>query len=176
MQRDLRKNQDNLIIIGTGVIAFGIWSVLHSIMLWLTSPDLANDIVQNTDDPLAISPAAANAITFIILLVLLLADLSLRVYMGRCAISEGRGTRKKQGSFYLFWAGVMATMYLANVALSIIFWKESVKSPVRSGITIAIDLTSAAILIDLIEGKHEKAPNQILSCYTNYLESTNLKK
>ncbi len=35
---------------------------------------------------------------------------------------------------------------------------------------------SASILIDLIEGKHETAPNQILSCYTNYLESTNLKK
>ena len=147
LERELRRNQDTLSSVGLGVMAFGAWSVIETVILFIIQiPKQAAETVESEYVPAFIAVAG------VMLLVLLAADLLLRVYVGRSARAEWRQGGQRKG--YLFAAGFLALISLA----SLVFILLSVILPGKFGtgentdtVTIAvIELTSLITLIEMI--------------------------
>lgn len=97
LQVRLRKDRNTLVVVGAGVIAFGVWSVIKAVMY--AAVNIETLLVTRSGERL--SPAAF----WIALAVIVAIELALRVYVGRSAIAEGRGVKK--GALYIVLAILM---------------------------------------------------------------------
>ena len=143
MQKQLRKQRDSLMISGTGVIAFGAWSVLRSIVYFATGVrEIQSSFPQRFANDMTI------ATLYVLLFAFLTFDLSLRVYVGLCARSEGRG--KSAGIAYLVVACILISSYLYSVPQDIIVFTRGNDSLLNLFASLFIDLTSLLTLILLL--------------------------
>ena len=115
----LRRYQNTLVIIGMGVIMFGVWSVIRTIVLGLSSSDSALSVISDVlDDNMAKS--TAERVAQVILMWLVIAAigfvLALRIYVGLSARAEVFG--KRRGSGYLIVAIVMIVAYLISILIN----------------------------------------------------------
>lgn len=138
-QLSLRKNQNNLVVIGLGVIAFGVWSTIKAVLY----------TAFNTESLLGES-AGDNLVTlalWIIMAFILAIDLSLRLYVGLNAIAEGRERKRKTG--YIVMALLMALGNFVSVAAELYFIRstESIGTVI---VTIVVDLTSGIMLTEMV--------------------------
>ena len=92
----LRRDENTLMVVGSGVIIFGVWSVLKVLLLETTRlPEMMAEIrLEDLGfEELGLGDlswvVAAMAIVFI--LIGLLLDLSIRVFVGLSARAEGKG-------------------------------------------------------------------------------------
>ena len=87
LQIQLRKNQDTLKIVGLGVMVFGVWSIVKTI-LYTTAQwsSITEEIVV----------PEANVYLFMIA-VTMVVEIAVRLYIGRSAIAEGKGERRRPG-------------------------------------------------------------------------------
>lgn len=138
----LRRYQNLLILSGTGSIFFGFWTVIKSIMTFLTQSDLMNTIIgEDANDPFYVT------IGYVFVILILLWILMLRVYIGLCARSEGYGKKKRW--FYLVVAILM-------LAFDIYFFMGfNFNSPVYTSVfdiivSMIVDLTSMITLAEMI--------------------------
>ena len=141
-QATIRRLQDNLVVLGTGVIVFGVWTIIKMVLLCtLGSTSLQNLIgPANSDVPM---------VAFYVALVLAgLFELGMRLFVGLSARSEGFGKRKGYG--YLI---VVALMILASgvsvvqSTTSLFFLEASFFDYV---VTLAIEGTSLVLLVLLV--------------------------
>lgn len=101
MEMKLRKHQNTLVVAATGVVLFGLWSIVKTLMFLTSSwAVLATEAVE-----LGLTNKFVIAFIIAIMIAVLGADLLMRLYIGFCAISEGKGTKSR--SFYLLVAGWM---------------------------------------------------------------------
>ena len=138
LQIQLRKNQNTLIVVGLGVIAFGVWSVIKSVLLTtLTGDTLANITEQGT---------AVTVAFWIMLGIVLAIDLRLRLYVGLAAINEGRGRKKRKA--YIVWAFLMAFMgaLAVVIGLATIGSSEAIGTTV---VTVIVETTSCVLLVEM---------------------------
>lgn len=138
LQVQLRKNQNTLVVIGLGVIAFGIWSVIKSVLLNVFSGQPLEGISEEE--------TAVKVIFWILLVGSLAIDLRLRFYVGLSAINEGRGRKKRKA--YIVWAFFMAFMSaLAVVAgLATIRYSEAIGTMI---VMIVVETTSCVLLVEM---------------------------
>lgn len=146
METELRRRRIDLMTLGSGVIAFGVWSVVKSILYLMVMP---SDFSSLEIDPELRGIAVALGYAFVILLIVL--TQSLRLYVGLAARAEGRG--RKKGPAYI----VIVVLILAfDTAVWLIllgdFWsgKLSNQSRLDYVVSTAVDLTSMATLVDLL--------------------------
>ena len=138
LQIQLRKNQNTLIVVGLGVIAFGVWSVIKSVLLTaFNGESLAALSEQGT---------AYVAAFWILLGISLALDLRLRFYVGLAAINEGRGRKKRKA--YIVWAFLMAFMGALTVVagLATIGRYEPIGTTV---VTVIVEATSCVLLVEM---------------------------
>lgn len=138
LQIQLRKNQNTLIVVGLGVIAFGVWSVIKSVLLTaFNGESLAALSEQGT---------AYVAAFWILLGISLALDLRLRFYVGLAAINEGRGRKKRKA--YIVWAFLMAFMGALTVVagLATIGRYEAIGTTV---VTVIVETTSCVLLVEM---------------------------
>ena len=146
MEIELRRRRINLSTLGAGVVAFGVWNVLKTMLYIFTSP--VNFVV--VDD--AGEYGAVVSLIFYVLLGLLLAlDLSLRLYIGLSARAEGRGRRK--GSGYIIAAAVLFAM---TAAYYVAAWVTHSNTRLENQaaldyyVSMFVDITAMIMLGDLL--------------------------
>ena len=146
MKRELRRNEDKLVIDGIGVIIFAAWTVIKVILLfWVNEyrPEI------NPEETSSIAPLWAVALILLVMLGLLVSP---RLYVGFSAIAEGKGKCKK--SVYLFVAGLIIAINIGMYIAAAVYQGmniESVQFSADGILALVIDLTSLAILIEMIK-------------------------
>ena len=138
MESKIRRLEDNLITIGTGVVLFAVWAVVKYI-LTLYSEGLQQAVATYQEEGTAL---------YVISYVFMMFDFLLRCFIGFSARAEGIG--EKKGNAYIILACVLFLVYFLSVlieAFFIIFFPNDILYLL---ITIFIDATSVFFTADLI--------------------------
>ena len=140
-QIKLRKYQNTLVVVGMGVIAFGIWSVIKTVMLTAFNKDeMAELSAQGT---------AVEVVFWVMLGIMLAIDLWLRLYVGLAAIQEGRGKKRKA---YIAWIFLMAFFSALGVlvGLASIGSDEAPATALGTAVvTVIVEATSCVLLVEM---------------------------
>ena len=135
MEIKTRRLENNMITLGTGIIAFSIWALLK---YTLTSfSDLS---------PTKTMTAKARVVFYIIVIVFSLTDVLLHFYIGVSARSEGKG--KKKTPLYLVLSALIIMVYLLGIAFEIYLLFFS-KNYFTLFVTTLVDMTSTIIFIEM---------------------------
>ena len=141
MEAKKRRLENNLVTLGTGIIAFGLWAFIK---LLLTVFFLGNAYFKDTakEDRLA-----ALIVTLVVAVLMLL----MYVWLGLSARAEGKG--KKKNPFYLIVVGLISLFNIVTIPLSILYLLtefNEIEDPLTVFVTIIIDVTTMIFLIQLI--------------------------
>ncbi len=146
MEQKLRRNQNALVILGAGVIAFGFWSGIKTILVYFLQTDKMNEIAAELGEGVGNIPPML--LLWIIVSVILGIDLLLRLYVGLSARAEGFG--RKRGRAYLVVAALMIVFFAAAIIFSITsFSLDNYDSILDAVVTFAVDLTTMITLREL---------------------------
>ena len=135
--RIIRKTEDNLITIGNGVMLFGVWTLLKSILTFII-------FGSELDETL---PFAVKAVATVIIWAVILLDTGGRIYIGYAARCEGRREKKLP---YLGFTGFLLLVYIIAVILEIVLLVTLAEEIVYMLIVLVIDVTSLIFLLQLM--------------------------
>lgn len=103
----VRRSRNILYTIGTGVAAFGVWSIAKSILFLVTDMPRLTSIAKEAGESVehVVADSVITALIIGIVLLVLLVDILLRLYIGVCARKHARGSLRKKT--YLFFSCLM---------------------------------------------------------------------
>ena len=101
MEKELRRLRISLMTLGSGVFAFGVWSILKSYLYLWVNPVVFDDIAEQEQ-------YAVMIIFYVLFTFFMLIDLLLRAYVGKGARAMGMGKRK--GLTYMIVLSLMLTV------------------------------------------------------------------
>ena len=136
-ERKLRRYQNLLTVSGLGVIIFGLWSVLKTILLFFLKEGAFGELPDET---------VYRVILLAIIGGILLVDMMVRLYVGLSARAEGFG--KKKGYGYIVVGILMALLSLASLVM--IFFDASEKSITEMIVSFIVEATSLVVTIELL--------------------------
>ena len=136
-ERKMRRYRNLLTVSGLGVIIFGLWSVLKTILLLFMKEGILSEIPDDT---------FVRVMFFLILGGILLVDVLIRLYVGLSARAEGFG--KKKGYGYVVIAILMALASLASLVL--IFFDSNEQSIWELIVSVIVEATSLVVTIELL--------------------------
>ena len=145
MEKKLRRSQVTLVTLGTGVILFGVWSVVKSLLYFRTN--LFADLDTQVEPELLPYMLA----TVVIVALFVLADLGIRLKIGRRARAEGMGRRQKNG--YLILAALIVLVNITGDLLGVyalVKYGISEQSGLEYVVSVLVDLSSTVLLAELI--------------------------
>ena len=154
MQTELIKHRHTLAVVGMGAIAFGIWSLIKSILYFMLVEPIFDTISSNYDD-LSNSKYEAwvlVAITFAIVVMFVLIDMLLRWKVGRKAMAVSRGDKEPGVGFFIL-SSILLLMDMAELimgALSIAGIIPSDEDITDQISTLLVDFTSVVMLIEML--------------------------
>ena len=132
----IRRYRDTLIIVGTGILVLGVWSIAK----FLLQISLFKDYL---------AQFGISEIAICILLVLYVIDIVIRAYIYKCARAESRGIQK--GSLFLFFAGLVAFSHLVSIAESIALLVVNDSTSILETIaTVIVDFTCFCMTVEFI--------------------------
>ena len=141
---ELRRNQDTLVIIGSGVIVFGIWSIIRTFLTQLFGADPILEIDAD-------SGSFERVIGYIGAGIVLAVELGIRLYIGLSARAEGMGKPRGRGYLMLSWLLLIGDLLL--ILLGILSYVEKALGEginAQDVISVLIEITNAVILAQLI--------------------------
>lgn len=139
---------------GTGTILFSVWTVVKTLGSLFIRREEAVAIARRTADEVGVVISDQNLfyIMIAVLLTTMLLFLGIRTYIGRAAISEGRGFRRSNG--YLILAVILIIINTAAVIIMFISTKSQeylwMFSSDTSLSTLIIELTSIIMLAEMV--------------------------
>ena len=145
-------------IVGTGIIMFGAWAAIKVYSAILLAKDSTISQFRETmideTEPISDSDLLIWIIIFATIYVLI--ELSVRVYVGRSAISEGRGTAS--GRLYLVLTFILILAALAAVLLDVLVVLNDIAGQSAEGeltrqdawTSLVIDLTSLVMMVQMM--------------------------
>lgn len=136
-ERKMRRYRNLLTVSGLGVIIFGLWSVLKTILLLFMKEGILSEIPDDT---------FVRVMFFLILGGILLIDVLIRLYVGLSARAEGFG--KKKGYGYVVIAILMALASLTSLVL--IFFDTNEQSIWELIVSVIVEATSLVVTIELL--------------------------
>ncbi len=146
METELRRNEISLVTLGTGVLLFGVWSVVK-ILLYLRTEAFASLENSVSHEELLF----VKILSFVILALLLLIDFGIRLKIGRAARAEGMGCRQKNTYLYLTVLLMLVNLFLDGFG---IFFAVTVglggHSYVDFAVSLLVDLSVTVLLAELI--------------------------
>ncbi len=148
-----RRAQDTLIIVGSGVILFGIWTVLKSIgMLFITREELMEQIREAIDaQHLPVNERLVMVIALVMIGLFLLAGILIRVIIGTSAIAAGRN--RKHGAAYIPLTILMILTSMLSIGGGLGSFFISVKEETAGDSSLSgiiIEITSIIMLIEML--------------------------
>lgn len=135
MEVKTRRLENNVITLGTGIIAFSIWALLKYAMTFFSDLSYADEM-----------SAGARVIFFASVIVISLTDVLFHFYIGVSARSEGKG--KKKTPLYLVLSALIIMVYLLGIAFEIYLLFFS-KNYFTLFVTTLVDVTSTIIFIEM---------------------------
>lgn len=160
----LRRNQNALVVIGLGVIAFGIWSVIKAVLYTAFNMEAFLDLSADS----SLDRNLGVVIFWIFMGIVLVIDLALRLHVGLSAVAEGRGRKKRHA--YIVLALLMALISLMTVIASIVIAASGYETTAPLGsllVALIVELTSGILLVEMavsaikvksLEKKRKKEP------------------
>ena len=140
----IRKYQNTLIVVGTGIIFFGVWTVVKMLGSFFILKEETVAALRKTSrvgvDEL--SDDALFYISLVAVMIIMLVILAIRAYVGMSAISEGRGN-KRHGPYLL-----LAVIMIISGVISFIA-NFSRTAPETSMGAFSADTTISGIIIEL---------------------------
>ena len=154
MQTELIKHRHTLAVVGLGAIAFGIWSLIKSILYFVLVNPIGNIIASNYDytNDSEYETVIVLIISFGIVGLFVLADMLFRWRVGRKAMAISRGEREPGVVFFILSA-ILMLMDLAELVmgvLSITGFMSSDGDLTDQISTLLVDFTSVVMLIEMI--------------------------
>ena len=154
MQTELIKHRHTLAVVGMGAIAFGIWSLIKSILYFVLVEPLSNIINENLDSIIDsnFEALAALALSILIVGLFVLIDMLLRWKVGRKAMAVSRGEREPGVGFFIL-SSILLLMDMAELimgALSIAGIIPSDEDITDQISTLLVDFTSVVMLIEML--------------------------
>ena len=140
---ELRKKENTLVVIGSGVILFGVWSIVKALLY--TVSDRAEFLEEIYDNGLG---TAGVVFSIAVVGLVLLADLGLRFYVGRSAIAEGRGHKKS--ALYLVLAGLMAGASVIMLLMVIFIPGDIAEGILDRIVSVVVEGTSLVMVCEMI--------------------------
>ena len=132
-----RRCQDLLMLSGLGVIAFGVWSVLKTILLFIFRDDLLAEVPDDT---------FSRVFVFVFIGLILLIDFSARLFVGLSARAEGSG--KKKGYAYIVFAVLIALASLTSLVL--VFFDAGTTSLLELVVSVIVEVTSIVVVFEML--------------------------
>lgn len=134
-----RRLMDNLVIVGGGVIAFGAWTLVKMVLLFVLQSE------QAIREMFQMELEFSWPVVVLGLAIVTVVDLALRLYIGLSAWAEGHGRHK--GPVYL----VVVALTILGTAMSVyIDVLTYLASPLDMVVALTIDVTSLATLVLLL--------------------------
>ena len=140
----LRRFMNLLVVSGTGVIIFGAWSVLKTILVFLMQKDMIEAIFTK----LSVT-TTVKVITIIIVVSIMVIDFLIRLFVGRSARAEGFG--QKKGYAYIIFAVLLAIGSVSSLVL-LFSDAESLKldSILQTVVSLIVETTSIIVTVELL--------------------------
>ena len=154
MQTELIKHRHTLAVVGLGAIAFGIWSLIKSILYFVLVEPIIKTISSNYDN-LSNSKIEAwvlIAITFTLVVLFVLIDMLLRWKVGRKAMAVSRGEREPGVGFFVL-SSILLLMDMSELVMGILSIAGIISSDedlFDQISTLLVDFTSVVMLIEMI--------------------------
>ena len=137
MEVQKRKLEINLITIGTGVILFGVWTLVKFAVNFVLFGNELDEILDQNE----------MVIADIIICAVAVIDFLLRLYIGLSAKKEGNG--KRTNSAYLVLTVVFTVLYALSVIAEFIAIFAVPEEVFALIVTLIIDITSMIFLIEV---------------------------
>ena len=132
----MRRYQNLLTVSGLGVIIFGLWTVLKTILLLFLQEDMVDDLPDGL---------FYRVLFFTLIGGVLLIDFLIRLFVGLSARAEGFG--KKKGYGYIVVAILIAIASLASLVL--IFFDTADRSILELIVSFIVEATSMIATVEL---------------------------
>ena len=133
----MRRYQNLLTVSGLGVIIFGLWTVLKTILLLFMQEDMLDDLPDGL---------FYRVLFFTLIGGVLLIDFLIRLFVGLSARAEGFG--KKKGYGYIVVAILIAIASLASLVL--IFFDTADRSILELIVSLIVEATSMIATVELL--------------------------
>ena len=133
----MRRYQNLLTVSGLGVIIFGLWTVLKTILLLFLQEDMVDDLPDGL---------FYRVLFFTLIGGVLLIDFLIRLFVGLSARAEGFG--KKKGYGYIVVAILIAIASL--VSLVLIFFDMGDRSILELIVSFIVEATSMIATVELL--------------------------
>jgi hypothetical protein len=151
-EKELRRERSTLRSLALGIVAFGLWSVLKTIISLMMVP---LEEILDSEALAAVTNSglrfAVYAVMVITALAIMSVDLIPRLYVARKARREGLG--EDQGRGWIIWAVILLVFWIVLDIIEITGLpgqiKDAAKGPLDSIVTLAVDLTATVILGEL---------------------------
>ncbi len=140
----IRKYRNTLIVVGTGIILFGVWTVVKMLGSFFILKDETIAAMRKISH-IGVDELPDDAlfyITLVVVMIIMLVILAIRTYVGLSAISEGRGN-KKHGP-YLLLAVIMIISGVMSFFAS--FFRTASETPMGA---FSADTTVSGLIIEL---------------------------
>ena len=141
MEAKIRRLENNLVTIGTGVVILSLWTlfktILYVIVYWGKIKDLTSTL-----QPME------TALVFGMVFAAVLIEFVLHSFIGLSARKEGEG--KKIRPIYLIITEIILLLYAAVILIELLPLFRAEYFSLISVVSIVIDVTSFAFLIDMI--------------------------
>ena len=149
-ESELRKHQHTMVSVGTGIMFFGLWSVVKTILYFLLNDTIKDTVnqVEDMDNPESI--AVVYAIAWALVLFLVLLDLCLRWNIGRTVREYGMGIRDKIGILFYVALVIVILIDIVEVGLEIFEYTSADVDLIDNTVTLLVDMTSLITLFELI--------------------------
>ena len=147
-QQALRRYQNELVIIGGGVIAFGLWSALQTILIMFFGD---KHILQEVEKIILRFPEYRwffYALFLVALLLIIGLSISIRLFIGYKARKEG--LHGVQSNLYLVLTAILVVINLTSIFLIMYRVMDGDKDYLNEMVQVIIDITNVVTLIQLI--------------------------
>ena len=151
-KRELRRERSTLRSLALGIIVFGLWSVLKTVITLMMVP---LETILDSETITRITDSGLRFTVYVVMVLIALAimsvDLIPRMYVARKARREGLG--QNQGRGWIIWAVILLVFWIVLVIGEIAARRGRISKPdggMRDSIvTLAVDLTATVILGEL---------------------------
>ena len=151
MERELRRSQNMLVCVGTGVITFGFWSLIKGVMMLILYKDHLTELVEAAASP-GVSAKTIYDIFLVLMGIMVFIDLLIRLYVGLSARKDGmeKSIRKHRG--YPVFTLILAVVSTISLVVDLVQFIEIFETVLDGVVTIFIDFTSLVMSIELFVG------------------------